>query len=873
MPEFRGAVSDNWFRYLSEVVLQRHSFESDFRDFKEGRIFYRTEANLVDEIVEHVSKKLVHKTPLHVADHPIGLDSGVADVMRLLNVHCNDVRMIAIRGMGGIGKTTLAKEVFNRIKSRFRSSCFLSDIREESRTNAGVVTLQKHLLKDLFNEEDTNIHVVDKGINVIKSRIGFKKTLVVLDDVSDHKQLEKLVGESDWHCRGSRIIITTRDEHVLNVRNRVHNHHIYKLEGLNNTQSLQLFSWHAFGLWYPLLMGPLALEVLGSYLCDKKTIQEWEDTVTELKKIPKEDIMQKLKISYDDLNEKEKKIFLDIVCFFIGENKDYTIDIWKGCGLPASISINRPLQRCLIKIDGGNCLRMHDQIRAMGRCIVELENLDDPGSRSRLWDQDEIFDMLKNHKGTSKVRSLMLKGNGQEQSLETEAFKSMTNLKLLSISDTCLIGSLKYLSSELMWLKWLRFPLRSLPDDFRPENLIHLDLSKSDAVFDLSNGNNKQLFPKLKILKLTSCGNLERIPNCSLYPNLEILILEFCSKLVEVPDSIGVLRNLVYLDLKRCSSLKKLPDSLGSLAKLEELDVSCDYKHYGQLKELPESLGSLTSLRTLKIGFNTSLTRLPSTFSGLCSLEKLDARYFNLQGMIPDDLEMLSSLRSLNLSGNKFRAMPSSMRGLSRLNKMNISDYKLLVAIPELPTSLEYLYAIDCVNLQSIPKLSKLSKLQHLDASSCVNLQSIPKLSHLSKLEALYIDNCEQLVTIPELPTSLRDMGAWDCKSIQTLPKLSHLSKLVELRLSLGNHLVDFPDLPTNLLYLDASRWKSLQTLPKLSHLPKLMSLTVKDCGKLLAIEDLPTTLRTLDASNCPLLQIIPNLSHLSRLDDETHKL
>ncbi|XP_020528886.1 TMV resistance protein N-like isoform X1 [Amborella trichopoda] len=895
MGPFEEAFVDHKIKSgLAEEIMQKwRSSLKEVADFNGWNMKdFRTEAKLVNKIVKHVSMEVVRKTPLHVADHPIGLDSRVADVMRLLDLNTNDTQMIGIHGMGGIGKTTLAKAVFNHIKSSFTSSCFLSDIREKSENISGVVTLQKQLLNDLFNEEDTNINDVHKGINVIKSRIGSKKILVVLDDVSDHNQLEKLVGKRDWHCQGSRIIITTRDEHVLNVHDRVRNHHIYKLEGLNDTESLQLFSWHAFRRDEPMqqyvklsidvvstLGGlPLALEVLGSYLWDQTTIQAWEDTVTDLKKVPNNDVMLKLKISYDGLNEKEKQIFLDIACFFIGENKDYAIDIWKGCRLPASNSINRLLQRCLIKIDGGKCLRMHDQIHAMGRCIVELENLDDPGSRSRLWDQDVIFDMLKNHKGTSKVRSLMLKGNGQEQSLETEAFKSMTNLKLLSISDACLIGSLKYLSSELMWLKC---PLRSLPDDFRLEKLIYLDLSKSDAVFDLSNGNNKQLFPKLKILKLTSCRNLKRIPNCSLYPNLEKMILEFCSKLVEIPDSIGVLRNLVSLNLQHCSSLKKLPDSLGSLTKLEELDVSFDSNNYGQLKELPKNLGSLISLRTLKIGFNTSLTRLPSTFSGLCSLEELDARPCNLQGMIPDDFEKLSSLRNLNVSENVL------MRDHSQLENMDISGCKLLVTIPELPTSLVHLDAFGCVNLQSMPKLSHLSKLhtlwisnclqlvaipelptsvEYLEASGCVNLKTMPKLSHLSKLRALVICNCEQLIAIPELPTSLTIMRAFGCKRLQTLPKLSHLSKLVDLQLSTSNHLVAFPDLPTNLWYLGVIKWKCLQTLPRLSHISNLKCLQVFDCGELLTIEDLPIALETLDASYCPSLQTIPNLSHLSQL-------
>ncbi|KAL4203237.1 hypothetical protein AMTRI_Chr01g103010 [Amborella trichopoda] len=243
----------------SDVGRQKGPFEGAFEDHKNNNCFdeetlqksrnglnevaefsgwdmknYRAEANLVNKLIEHVSAKLERRTPLHVADHPIGLDSRVGDVMELLHLNANGFRMIRIHGMGGIN--------FN-----FESSCFLSDVREGSQKNAGLVTFQKQLLRDLFNKKDPYINNVDRGINLIKNKIGSKKVLVVLDDIDHRKQLEKLVGERDWYCKGSRIIITTRDEHVLNVRNRVDEHHIYKLEVLDDTQSLQLFSWCAFG--------------------------------------------------------------------------------------------------------------------------------------------------------------------------------------------------------------------------------------------------------------------------------------------------------------------------------------------------------------------------------------------------------------------------------------------------------------------------------------------------------------------------------------------------------------------------------------------------------------------------------------------------
>ncbi|KAL4194319.1 hypothetical protein AMTRI_Chr05g58770 [Amborella trichopoda] len=80
---------------------------------------------------------------------------------------------------------------------------------------------------------------------------------------------------------------------------------------------------------------------------------------------------------------------------------------------------------------------MHNRLRDMGRQIVELENLDDHGKRSRLWFRGDVNTMLKNYKGTRKVQGLMIRRNKQEKIWETEAFKAMTNLKLLSICQAC----------------------------------------------------------------------------------------------------------------------------------------------------------------------------------------------------------------------------------------------------------------------------------------------------------------------------------------------------------------------------------------------------------------------------------------------------
>ncbi|XP_011620602.2 TMV resistance protein N isoform X2 [Amborella trichopoda] len=875
---------------------------------------YRVEAKLVRKLVKHVSTNLERKAPMHIADHPVGLESRIADVMGLLDIDNVESRIIGIHGMGGIGKTTLAKAVYNKIRSSFQGSCFLSDVRESSKTNNGVVDLQKQLLKELFNESEPSIYNVDGGINVIKNRIGSKKVLVIIDDVDSEKQLENLAINRDGYHKGSRIIITARDEHVLNVKKRVDESHIYKLKELDGTESLQLFCWCAFGMDEPkqeyanlskdvvsTVDGlPLALEVLGSFLFDK-TLEEWDEAVKNLKPISEKDVIPTLKISFDDLNEETKQVFLDIACFFIGQDRDYTINIWKGCGFPPLLTIRKLLQRSLIKITDKNELWMHDQLRDMGRRIVELENLDAPGERSRLWSEEEVIDVLKNNKGTKKVRGINILDTIE---IETQAFKSMTNLKLLDICDASLNGSFKYISSELVWLRWQGCPLQYLLlDGFSHEKLVILDFSFSDFVLDLSNNNVKPLFPKLQSLHLNNCDNLEGIPDCSLYPNLEKLMLAQCLKLKELPDSLGSLAKLKELDVDQCPNLIRfppsmrrmrslrylrmasvaiatLPDDFGRLSNLEELDMSwCS-----RLKELPKNFGSLTSLRILKI---RNINLILSTLSGCSSLEELDASDCNLEGLKPDDFEKLSSLKVLNLLEIDFQGLPISLRGLSQLEILCVPSCKQLVAIPELPTGLKALDASGCESLQTIPNLSHLSKLEHLNINDCEQLVAVPELptslnhlatcgcksvrkilnlSHLSNLERLYVSNCEKLSAIQDLPTNLKILMASKCISLETIPKLSLISKLEHLDVSNCKKLSAIQDLPTNLKILNASECVSLELIPNLSHLSKLEKLDVSDCEKLSAIEDLPTTLEFLKASNCRSLETIPKLSHLSKL-------
>lgn len=101
-----------------------------------------------------------------------------------------------------------------------------------------------------------------------------------------------------------------------------------------------------------------------------------------------------------------KNIFLDIACFFNGQNKENPNYIWEGCGYYPQSGLAVLIKKSLVKIDDNNKFRMHDQLRDMGRQIAYEENCKEPGKRSRLWSAEDILDVLNEHK--VRARSMYL---------------------------------------------------------------------------------------------------------------------------------------------------------------------------------------------------------------------------------------------------------------------------------------------------------------------------------------------------------------------------------------------------------------------------------------------------------------------------------
>ena len=371
----------------------------------------RHESEFIQDIVEHILHKL-HYTLQRDTSDLVGIDSRVEELMKLLAIGSNDVRIIGVWGMGGIGKTTLARVVYHMIFNAFEGGSFIFNIGEEFERH-GLLPLQQKLICEILRERRMNIRDVDDGVLMIKNRLRHKRILLVLDDVDQFNQLEKLAGKLTWFGPGSRVIITTRDKHLL-IRHNVFE--IYEVKELKDDDALRLFSLKAFKRECPAkdylelskqfvnyAQGlPLAIEVLGSFLIGRGK-EEWTSELERLIEFPNKEIINIFQRSFDGLREIEKEIFLHIACFFNWKTNDYVEEILDCLGLYPKIGLKVLIERSLLK-DLGDKFQMHDILQKMGQDLVRRDYPQDPSRWSRLWLYKDIHNVLMKNSVRSFIK-------------------------------------------------------------------------------------------------------------------------------------------------------------------------------------------------------------------------------------------------------------------------------------------------------------------------------------------------------------------------------------------------------------------------------------------------------------------------------------
>ncbi|KAL8128260.1 hypothetical protein AgCh_015002 [Apium graveolens] len=889
---------DKWKSALAEIAdLSGHHLEKDANE---------NESNTVKKIVEKVTQ-LISTKLLDLDGYLVGTGSFVQEIYLKLCMESNDVRAIGICGMGGIGKTTIAKGLYNKYFNNFDISCFIDDVKQLLQGGSPLLALLQQLLNKLTGRKEYKVSDIKNGLRHLQQILDTKKALIVLDDLDQPSYSELLVRLCNLFSAGSRIIFTTRDAHLANqLKEDISEVDIYMMRKLGEADSLELFSYYAFRkptppesfkeltLSFITYAGglPLALKVLGSSLLRRTDVAFWKEKLVKVQEIGEIDIQRILKMSYDELgDETPKAIFLDIAFFFVGRDKDEAVHVFRSCGFFPDVGIPILEERCLLIVDEHNKFQMHNLIQQMGKEVIRQES-DAGNCRCLNLRLGNACMALQNLEGSKNIEGLIIdltmstKGH-----FATEIFESLPNLRLLEIVGACDIkGNFDNSFYELRCFRWHRCPWTQLPSSFRPQKLVSLDMPYSELK-TLWKGTKP--FLNLKTINLSYSEKLKVTPNFTNLRLVEKLLLRGCRSLLQVHRSIEQLTNLSYLDLGECSHLTELP--IAQLTKLGHLDL-----HWCvNLKRLPELIIQLNTLGSLNLSHCRNLTQLPEQLGDMKCLKMLNASYTLIEHL-PDSIGHLKELVDLKLCNcKKLRKLPEQIGNLESLKLFDAS----CSAIEHLPDTFAGLIKLDkldlnwCKKLVSLPNsLWKLKVLRVLNVSEISKLEQLPEqLGKMQCLEELYTlgTNIEALPDSIGLLSSLKILHLPSPKNLPS--SIWNLTSLTILSLHLGDKdeinspdMVQYMKLKTLNLTCNASLWwpliisfSSLESLTlfderqsfspnesySLYKLSKLRSLTLFNCtSHECCFSKLPPNLTYLSINGYATLKMLPDLSSLKQL-------
>ncbi|KAF8019298.1 hypothetical protein BT93_G0086 [Corymbia citriodora subsp. variegata] len=679
--------------------------------------------------------------------------------MELLQLEVNDVRIVGIHGRDGIGKTALAKNIYDQISLRFDACSFLAEIEETTKQPGGVQYLQTKLIFNILKRE-YEVASTFKGVRFLKEIFRKMKVLIVLDDVEKESLLKEFIGvKLDWFGPGSRIIVTSKESGVLQGFVAQELAQTYVVNPMDDSLAFNFFWQYAATRKSEELRSyviiaikivkaakgfPLLLKVFGSFLNDKG-LEEWakfEDLVQQFQ----EDYQRILSRIYEALDQKQKRMYLDIACFPPDVDCRIASYMWHHYDrLHDSIEVLRHMS--LIQMEE-NKIGMHSLLR----CLPA-----------------KAQDTSQGKKETDHLNA------------EEAGFEILPKTTFLSLGRANVGGQFADALSKVWWLHWQGCPRDAISIHLeKNENLVILDLSWSKVTGSWEGWKRIKL-ERLKVLNLTGCVDLLITPSFSSCPNLEILIFERCSRLIHLDPSINDLKRLVTLNLKLCSELSMLPAEMGGMDALEELLIDGT-----SVRELPLSIGKLVKLQILSVTNcftlvrapvsvcelkalsvlaldNAKILRLPESIGDLGHLRRLSLKDCRGLGNLPESIGKLEhSLEELDISGTSISNLPDSTKNLWNLTVLKMDSCfvrEFPLYIGEL-ISLEEVHASWCRNLEGVfpSDILDLYFLRELRLRG-TRISSLPsEIQFLPSLQTLDLLHCDILKELPPLPPNLSSL-------------------------------------------------------------------------------------------------------------------
>ncbi|KAI3504077.1 hypothetical protein L1887_32621 [Cichorium endivia] len=627
--------------------------------------------------------------------------------------------IVPIVGMGGVGKTTLARLLYDEkeVKDHFELRAWVCVSDEFS-----VANISRVIYESVTGESKqfADLNLLQEAL---KEKLKNKLFLVVLDDVwsESYGDWEKLVGPFLAGSAGSRIIITTRKEQLLRKLGFSYQD---RLQGLSHDDALSLFAQHALGEdnfdSHPSLRPhgegfvkkcdglPLALRTLGRLL-RTKTEEEWKELLgSEIWRLENgDDIVPALRLSYQDLSASLKLLFAYCSLF----PKDYVFDkeelirLWMAEGFLHHSVPSKSMERLGLDYFDELLSRSFFQHSSSDESLFVMHDLMNDLAMSVAGDFFSRSDIGMMKEALEMHRHMSFVCEDYISYKRFEPFKRAKSLRtFLAVSVGVMDGW------QTFWLssKVLNDILHELPL-LRVLSLSHLSISEvPEAV-----GSMKHL----RYLNLSGTG------------------------ITHLPENVCNLYNLQTLNVSGCEALTKLPKSFSKLKNLQHFDCS----DTPRLKKMPLGIDELKSLRTLnkiilggKNGF---------AITDLKKLKNLHGK-FSIQGLA--NVQNAMNAREANLSQKRLSELELDWGNVFNLSQTETYDKEVLNELKPNNDTLKELYirlyrGIEFPNWVGDPLFLRLTCVS---IYNCVVCTSLPSLGQLPSLKKLYIKGMAEVKVV-----------------------------------------------------------------------------------------------------------------------------